>query len=95
MLTSTEASPWAACPYCGHVGLHPMRAPNPEPPVVASPAEEREETISRTWDGRVAVHYVPRDKYDRDDERGLETVRECTKCLKAWGILPTRQREEQ
>lgn len=95
MKISTDIRPWAKCPHCGTVGLHLMRAPNPDPPVLVLPAEEQDEVICRSWDGRVSVHHIPTDTFDREDERGLETVRECTKCRKAWGILPTGQREEQ
>lgn len=70
-----------------------MRAPNPDPPVVIISAEEQDEIISRSFDGRFAVHYIPEDKHDRDDERGYETVRTCVKCRKDWGIAPTRQKD--
>ena len=93
MRASSEAGPWVACPHCDHIGLHLMRAPNPDPPRAVVTAAEQEEIISRTWDGRVAVHCIPEDKYDRDDERGFETVRTCVKCRKDWGITPTRQKD--
>lgn len=71
-----------------------MRAPNPEPPVVLVRAEDQDEVIQRSFYGRVSVHYLPEDIYDRDDERGYETVRTCVKCARDWGIVPTRQRDE-
>ena len=94
MKESTDLRAWTACPYCEHVGLHPMRAPNPDPPVLTVPADEQDEVIERSFDGRVAVHIIPMDKYDRDDERGYETVRTCVKCRKDWGITPTRQERD-
>lgn len=89
----TDVRPWVECPYCDTVGLHLMRAPNPEPPRVVVTAAEQDEIITRSWDGRISVHFEPMDKYDRDDERSLETVRTCVECKREWGIVPTGQRD--
>lgn len=75
------------CPYCDQIGIHLLRAPNPEPPVVMVSAEEQDEIAMRTFDGRVWAHTIPMDKYDRDDERDFEIVRICVKCQREWGVL--------
>lgn len=76
----------AHCPYCDRIAVHYLRAPNLEPPTVVVTAEEQDEIISRSWDGRVAVHIIPMDKYDRDDEREFEVVRRCIDCGREWGV---------
>lgn len=85
----SNLAPWVECPYCGRVGLHYMRPPNPDPPVVTVTAEEQDEIIQSTFDGRIAVRYIPVDKYDRDDERGFEVVRVCVfeECGRTWGVV--------
>lgn len=74
------------CPYCDQIGIHLLRAPNPEPPKVVVTADEQDEIIQRTFDGRIAVHIRPMDKYDRDDERDFEIVRICIQCRREWGV---------
>lgn len=89
MRQHSNVAPWAECPYCGRVGLHYMRPPNPEPPVIVIPAEEQEDIVARTFDGRIAVYTIPANVYDRDDERGFEVVRVCVfdECGRTWGIV--------
>lgn len=95
MLASFSDSPWMTCPHCGHWDLHYMREPNPEPPVVTISAEEQDEIIQRTFDGRIAVHVIPMDIYDHDDERDFYLIRICTrqKCNKPWGVIASTEKE--
>lgn len=67
-----------ACPSCGVVAMHYLRAPNPNndgrPRRITGPDGEYVEF--RVW-GRRPI-----------DERRYRAIRECQKCRHTWGIHP-------
>lgn len=89
MRSTYEDTAWMPCPYCDHLDYHLMRLPNLAPPTLVQRAEDQDEVVSRTANGSISVHYLPENRYDRDDERDFQMVRTCTSpsCGRSWGVL--------
>lgn len=72
------------CPRCTHLTVHPMRAPNPDPPEVVYKGTG-EVTTFRTFGGQVVRTHIDGDRTDRWDERGFDVIRTCVECGWEWG----------
>ena len=74
----------AMCPSCKACDVHPMRAPNPEPPRVIHEGTG-DVDILRNGLGQIVRTIVDGDEHDRWDERPFDVVRACNQCGREWG----------